>query len=88
MAYAFALPTADTFWTVDILRYFHTHWTDFLTGTTMIAAGSVHFLSLIHILNCPDEIWITDTTFRDGQQARAPYTVDQIVTLYLSLIHI
>ncbi|MBC7256733.1 MAG: hypothetical protein H5T66_11600 [Chloroflexi bacterium] len=30
----------------------------------------------------PDEIWITDTTFRDGQQARAPYTVEQIVQLY------
>mgnify|MGYP001277523137 FL=1 len=25
---------------------------------------------------------ITDTTFRDGQQARPPYTVDQIVDLY------
>lgn len=30
----------------------------------------------------PDEIWITDTTFRDGQQAREPYTVEQIVQLY------
>lgn len=30
----------------------------------------------------PDDIWITDTTFRDGQQARAPYTVEQIVTLF------
>ncbi len=30
----------------------------------------------------PEEIWITDTTFRDGQQARAPYTVKQIVDLY------
>src|SRR5207302_1879100 len=30
----------------------------------------------------PAAIWITDTTFRDGQQARAPYTVDQIVHLY------
>ncbi len=30
----------------------------------------------------PGELWITDTSFRDGQQARAPYTVDQIVTLY------
>ena len=25
----------------------------------------------------PDEIWITDTTFRDGQQSRAPYSTDQ-----------
>ena len=30
----------------------------------------------------PSRIWITDTTFRDGQQARAPYTVDQIVHIY------
>lgn len=30
----------------------------------------------------PDRIWITDTTFRDGQQARAPYTLEQIVQLY------
>ena len=27
-------------------------------------------------------IWITDTTFRDGQQSRAPYTVEQIARLY------
>jgi isopropylmalate/homocitrate/citramalate synthase len=32
--------------------------------------------------NPPSEIWITDTTFRDGQQSRAPYTPDQIVQLY------
>ncbi|MGB8452309.1 MAG: 2-isopropylmalate synthase [Anaerocolumna sp.] len=32
--------------------------------------------------NFPDEIWITDTTFRDGQQSRAPYTTQQIVTIY------
>ncbi|MGE5528287.1 MAG: 2-isopropylmalate synthase [Patescibacteria group bacterium] len=30
----------------------------------------------------PDEIWLTDSTFRDGQQAREPYTVQQIVDLY------
>ena len=30
----------------------------------------------------PDDIWITDTTFRDGQQSRAPYTTDQIVTIF------
>ena len=30
----------------------------------------------------PKEIWITDTTFRDGQQSRAPYTSDQILHIY------
>jgi isopropylmalate/homocitrate/citramalate synthase len=28
------------------------------------------------------EFWITDTTFRDGQQSRPPYTVQQVVDLY------
>ncbi len=32
-----------------------------------------------------DELWITDTTFRDGQQSREPYTVEQIVELYKML---
>ncbi len=32
--------------------------------------------------NMPGEIWITDTTFRDGQQSRAPYTAKQIEELY------
>ncbi|MCD7778447.1 MAG: 2-isopropylmalate synthase [Clostridiales bacterium] len=36
-------------------------------------------------MEVPDEIWITDTTFRDGQQAREPYTVEQIVTIYKML---
>ena len=30
----------------------------------------------------PKDIWITDTTFRDGQQSRAPYSTEQIVTIY------
>lgn len=30
----------------------------------------------------PEDIWITDTTFRDGQQAMDPFSVEQIVTLY------
>ncbi|MFQ5861908.1 MAG: 2-isopropylmalate synthase [Candidatus Brocadiales bacterium] len=36
----------------------------------------------------PEEIWITDTTFRDGQQARPPFTVKQIVDLYDMLHHL
>ncbi|MBI2843325.1 MAG: 2-isopropylmalate synthase [Armatimonadetes bacterium] len=31
------------------------------------------------------EFFITDTTFRDGQQARPPYTVEQIVRIYQML---
>ncbi len=33
-------------------------------------------------MNMPAEIWITDTSFRDGQQSVDPYTPDQIVELY------
>ncbi len=36
-------------------------------------------------LNMPEEVWITDTTFRDGQQSRAPYTAQQIVDIYKML---
>lgn len=32
--------------------------------------------------NMPQNIWITDTTFRDGQQSRAPYLPEQILTMY------
>lgn len=33
-------------------------------------------------MNMPENIWITDTTMRDGQQSVEPYTVKQIVDLY------
>ena len=33
-------------------------------------------------INMPKEIWITDTTFRDGQQSTSPFTTTQIVDLY------
>lgn len=33
-------------------------------------------------MRMPKDIWITDTTFRDGQQARAPYTPEQIVNIF------
>ena len=40
------------------------------------------FNSEVVPMNPPDDIWITDTTFRDGQQAMDPFTVQQIVDLY------
>lgn len=33
-------------------------------------------------INMPKEIWMTDTTFRDGQQSTSPFTVKQIVDLF------
>ena len=33
-------------------------------------------------MNMPEEIWITDTSLRDGQQSVEPYSVDQIVNIY------
>ena len=32
--------------------------------------------------NMPEDIFITDTTFRDGQQSRVPYTTEQMVHIY------
>ena len=37
-------------------------------------------------LDMPENIWITDTTFRDGQQSTSPFTAKQIVDLY-KLMH-
>ncbi len=36
--------------------------------------------------NLPEKIYITDTTFRDGQQSRSPYTVSEISDLF-DLLH-
>ena len=33
-------------------------------------------------MNMPEEIWITDTSLRDGQQSVEPYSVDQIVQIF------
>ena len=33
-------------------------------------------------MRIPEKIWITDTTFRDGQQSRPPYLVEQIVRIF------
>jgi hypothetical protein len=46
----------------------------------------VEFDNKFVFIDPPEEIFITDTTFRDGQQARPPYTVEQIVDLF-DMIH-
>ena len=33
-------------------------------------------------MSMPEEIWITDTSLRDGQQSVEPYTVDQTVNIF------
>ena len=33
-------------------------------------------------LDIPDKVWITDTTFRDGQQSRPPYKPEQIQRIF------
>ena len=37
-------------------------------------------------MQMPEEIWITDTTFRDGQQSTSPFTAKQITDLF-KLMH-
>ncbi len=34
------------------------------------------------VTDIPDDIWITDTTFRDGQQSMAPFKEEHIIRLY------
>ncbi len=33
-------------------------------------------------MEIPEKVWITDTTFRDGQQSRPPYLPEQILRIY------
>lgn len=46
----------------------------------------VKFDHKIELIDPPDEIYITDTTFRDGQQSRPPFSVAQIEALF-DLMH-
>ncbi len=46
----------------------------------------VKFDHKIELIDPPDEIYITDTTFRDGQQSRPPFTAIQIENLF-DLLH-
>ncbi|MEG2116792.1 MAG: 2-isopropylmalate synthase, partial [Clostridia bacterium] len=33
-------------------------------------------------MDTPSELWLTDTTFRDGQQSTSPFSVEQIVEIF------
>ena len=46
----------------------------------------IEFDDTFHVPRPADPMFITDTTFRDGQQARPPYTVKQIARIY-DLLH-
>ena len=50
------------------------------------AVPKIEFDNLIETPDPAPEFLITDTTFRDGQQARPPYSVEQIVELF-SMLH-
>ncbi len=55
----------------------------------LFSYGEVPKIAFNHRLvpiDMPEQIWITDTTFRDGQQSREPYTTQQIVDVY-KLLH-
>ena len=49
------------------------------------AVPKIVFDGVLEPLDPAPEFYITDTTFRDGQQARPPYTVGQIADLYRML---
>jgi len=42
----------------------------------------VTFEAQVPTMEIPEKIWITDTTFRDGQQSRPPYTPEQILRIF------
>ena len=46
----------------------------------------IAFNNTVVPMNTPENIWMTDTTFRDGQQAFPPFTVEQISHLF-DLMH-
>ncbi len=50
------------------------------------AAPKIAFDGIAVMPSIPDQLWISDTTFRDGQQSREPYTVEQIRDIY-KLLH-
>lgn len=50
-----------------------------------VSVGKQVYDNDVALMDIPEDIFITDTTFRDGQQARPPYTVKQIVDIFVML---
>jgi len=50
-----------------------------------VEAPRIGFNHRLVPMRTPAKIWITDTSFRDGQQSMPPYTVKQVVDLYKML---
>ena len=42
----------------------------------------ISFNNMLVPMDMPKELYITDTTFRDGQQSTSPFTIDQIVRVF------
>jgi isopropylmalate/homocitrate/citramalate synthase len=74
MTKSWLLPAVDEPPTTDP-KYFRQTFPYVLPPLTRFEAGAVP-------LDPAPNIWITDTTFRDGQQSRSPYTPEQIAHLY------
>ncbi|OIP60624.1 MAG: histone-lysine N-methyltransferase [Nitrospirae bacterium CG2_30_53_67] len=47
-----------------------------------VEVPKIFFADRLIPMSLPDDFWITDTTFRDGQQARPPYTPEQILKIF------
>lgn len=42
----------------------------------------IKFDNIFYPTETPEDIWITDTTFRDGQQSMSSFTIDEIMTIF------
>ena len=57
-----------------------------LRGGLSLVNNDISMISTESVQDQAEKLFITDTTFRDGQQSRTPYTADQIVQIY-KLLH-
>jgi len=75
MTKSWLLPPVDEAAQAEGPRYFRQTFPYVLPPLTRFEADAVP-------LDPAPSIWITDTTFRDGQQSRSPYTPEQIADLF------